>query len=380
MSGPSPSPKAIYRPLGALRLALALMVVMGHAAWMLGGSSFGAAVDAAKGGSAAVFSFFMLSGFILSEAFACFYDGRPLAFAKNRALKILPTFIVALIVSLAVHAWLASKGVLAEGLRFEGYEAVPADIFGAANLLLNALSALPSVVGNLVRDALGDPERYFFVRYVWAVRVEVLFYTILALAILAGARRPELRRHGLAAVWAAVAAAAACTVWPFSKDYTYAPYFIVGVCLFWRTRDPRFAWPGLAGVALAAVHAWSYLEGSLPALACLVLFAAVSAVLCLSSNGDRRFQRADRMLGDVSYSLYLNQYAVLVAWAALLPDLRGFWVWSAAVALSLAVATALHVLFERPLMGLRRRIRQAAVAPQAGETVAAFESGSRPSA
>lgn len=355
------SKNVAYRPLGWWRFALAASVAYGHAAFILDETALKTAVLAFPQGSAAVFAFFLLSGFILSEAMARIYAGRPKAFVTNRALKILPTFIVALALSIAVHALAASQGLLQQAVAFERSEAPPDSAFGPVNLLLNLVSWLPSVVGSLLKSALGAGERYIFVRYVWAVRVEVVFYLLLALAIFAASRRPELKRYGLAAIWLATALSALNQLAQFSSDYAFSPYFIMGVCLYWQTTDPRFRAPGLAAIPLALVHAYGSLDQSVSGLLGLIVLLAASAALSVRTARSPRFMRLDRLLGDISYSLYLNQYAVLVAWSAFLPEARGPLAWACAVLSAVALAALLHVIVERPLIDLRRRVRQAAI-------------------
>jgi peptidoglycan/LPS O-acetylase OafA/YrhL len=108
-----------YRAFGLLRFALALVVVIGHASWLVVGSPLGVFIRTYSAGSAAVMTFFALSGFILCEAALTFYQGRPIAFLRNRAIKILPTFFGALTLSLAIHLVCSSAGLLSQGLAFE---------------------------------------------------------------------------------------------------------------------------------------------------------------------------------------------------------------------------------------------------------------------
>ena len=94
----------------AFRLLLALIVVCNHAGWIAQETWIGKIFDNAQFGSVAVLMFFILSGYIMSEAAHTFYAGRPWHFARNRALKILPPFFGALVLSLLVHAFASSHG------------------------------------------------------------------------------------------------------------------------------------------------------------------------------------------------------------------------------------------------------------------------------
>ena len=71
-----------------------------------------------------------------------------------------------------------------------------------------------------------------------------------------------------------------------------------------------------------------------------------------------RAAKLDRMLGDLSYSLYLNQYAVLVGFAALGIEFeRTQLAWLLVVLAAVATAAAMQLLVERPLVALRDRVR-----------------------
>ncbi|MDX1429000.1 MAG: hypothetical protein R3282_01880, partial [Rhodothermales bacterium] len=75
-----------YRLFGGYRLSLATMVLLSHSpgflpAWMIDLSL----------GNVGVFSFFVLSGFVIAEALDVFYRGNVRGFAINRFLKIYPT-------------------------------------------------------------------------------------------------------------------------------------------------------------------------------------------------------------------------------------------------------------------------------------------------
>jgi peptidoglycan/LPS O-acetylase OafA/YrhL len=81
-----------YRLFGSYRAALALAVVVSHSQPMLGPNFVGSI----ELGNIAVMSFFVLSGFIISEAGSTFYRGRPLAFLANRFWRIAPIYWLAL--------------------------------------------------------------------------------------------------------------------------------------------------------------------------------------------------------------------------------------------------------------------------------------------
>lgn len=120
--------------------------------------------------------FFVLSGFIISEALEVFYQNRSGAFLLNRLLRLIPPYVASLIFSIATHCLLVAYS---EPKYFD-YANTPEGMFSLINLFGNAL--LPFVWYGLDKIAL-EPS-YPFVRYVWAVSVEWWFYVVIAIFML----------------------------------------------------------------------------------------------------------------------------------------------------------------------------------------------------
>jgi peptidoglycan/LPS O-acetylase OafA/YrhL len=70
----------IYRPFGAMRLCLALLVMLQHYAQWCYPNSIQRVVMLFEPGSAAVLVFFFLSGFVITEAAELIYRDRPIVF------------------------------------------------------------------------------------------------------------------------------------------------------------------------------------------------------------------------------------------------------------------------------------------------------------
>lgn len=137
----------------------------------------------------AVMSFFILSGFVISEAGSTFYHNRLLAFLANR-------FGVLLL-----------------------FTAITANVFG--------------IFPFLARTGLTGDAGYFFVRFAWAVMVEILFNLTAFGCFCAAALLPNLRTsiYG-GAVAGALALHVANDYWcPIFDALTFAPYFGLGVWL-----------------------------------------------------------------------------------------------------------------------------------------------------
>lgn len=362
-----------YRPFGTFRMLLALIVVCNHAGWIAKGTSVGDIFIGERYGSIAVLTFFILSGYIMSEAASTFYANRPVNFAKNRVLKIAPPFLGALILSLIVHVGAYSQDAMLAAISFEGYKAIPDDMFGFWNLAYNPLSIQPVITLDFVKR-LTHSDLYLFVRYIWAVRVEVLFYTVvfLALALPSMQRFLGKDRHLKLALGFSAFMLIDQFVYSFSWDIQFASYFLFGVLVYFGPARVAHFWAAVSiAVALMLCHSFQFMTGKVPFSAGwsdefvkrsseFALFAALIVLFLVLRKArlPSSLSRADRALGDLSYSLYLNQYAVLVAFSALsltpsMPQLT----WLAVVAVCVAVAALMHLVVERPLISLRDRLR-----------------------
>lgn len=362
----TPSPR--YKALGAFRLVLALIVIANHGAWAAKGTPIGDLLIGSKFGTAAVLMFFVLSGYVITEAATTFYARRPFAYATNRALKIVPAFVAALILSLMVHLVLKSQDRLLEGIAFEGYTAVPSGMFGSVNLTFNVLSVLP-LPTDFVRWLFAT-DLYLFVRYIWAVQVEVAFYAVVFVIMVSW---PRIRRYPLVLLGTFVVASLIAE--RATYELQFAPYFAIGALVFLgRARVPYFSWFVGAAVALIAVHLWRFL----PNIQAVTMLAALVAAffLLLRLNPAPSMARIDRRLGDLSYALYLNQYAVLVVFSSL-SMATGAPVFVALIVCGLAVSLAMYVLIEAPLVQIRSRIRLAAQRRQAPRRQSASFEGRR---
>jgi peptidoglycan/LPS O-acetylase OafA/YrhL len=358
-------PALPYRLLGLPRFVLALLVAGWHGLGIAGWAE--RAVLATDFAAIAVFVFFLLSGYIITEAVLAFYRGRPVAFFANRLVRIWPAYLVALALMALLLAVL--------GLDRPG-QLTP------ANLAANTVALFPTVIAT--DPLLGLAKRDELLPIVWALRVEFVFYALVALALLAG-RLGAGRRWLLPALWLALAGNIAfyhlygglprATLY-----FGMAPYFVLGVALALRRAavlPARALAPLLAGgVILAILHVlnFSSFDGDAPAwqrpvdlagaqsLALFLLLAGWSVWRMFRQAAPARATR-DRLLGNLTYELYLVHVPVIVLVDWLWPEPH----WSnllLALTLSVAAAAALSALMAALLRPLRRRLRGAGLPGQ----------------
>jgi len=337
-------PHATYRPFGAFRFLLASMVVISHTHTLAGEPlAFLAPLGI---GNMGVMTFFILSGYVIAEAVTVFYSNRPGAFLLNRSLRIYPPFAVALVLSVGIHALVASI----HELKFYDDIAAPEKIFAATNITANALS----LIVLLGLERLGLSVEYPFVRYSWAVAVELQFYIAFAFLYFLVKGRGSLTIVVLALI------AVFAFAMPNFGSRGWIPYFMCGVALFHLQRK--------AGTLLAAVsivllnwHAYVYIARNPDAnvIGCLVILDALILMLWILSVSEipKSLKRLDKFLGDITYPLYLNHYAISIVMLTLFWNERNMVLFLVTYVLSVAFSYLAMLCTEPLTRTLRDRIR-----------------------
>ena len=342
------SEPARYRPLGAFRFALAVLVVLQHFQHLL--PAAGRVVFSRMGfGATAVCVFFAVSGFVVAEANAAFYAGRPGAFLVNRALRVGPPYFAAFLLSLLVQSGLYGAGHLV----LWDYTLVGAP-WAPWRLLSGVLALLPGFNPRWLG------QDFEFLPFVWSLRMEAAFYLAAALVLVAA------RRFGgwviAAGFCAGLLASGVFLLGGRPGALSTAPMFLFGVALyFWRAR-PGVASVAAVGAALAMAR-WgfaSWHQHGAPVLGAQlgVLAGLLGVFAWLAGAGiSARFKRVDRAAGDLSYALYLNHYAVGLLLTGLFAA-RGLGIYAVGVVASVTVAWGMARAVEAPLRRVRDRVRE----------------------
>ncbi|MHB8572657.1 MAG: acyltransferase family protein [Candidatus Dormibacteria bacterium] len=305
--------------------------------------------------------FFVLSGFLLFRPYAAALLGRgkhPRAtlFLRNRVLRIVPAYWVALTLAMLVLGQAAPGAPATVPLYY-----------------LFLQDYLPSTVGTVVGPA-------------WSLGVEALFYLFLpVLGAVLLARGGDLRSRErwlglfLAVGWLVTLAGNLAFVHSGLHNATFYPFllyvFAPGMALAWL----HARWDGVApahlrrplqvagvGGLLLAVGSWHYAFRSpdtqvvVPAVVAIGLALAVLPLVLGAGGAVARFLslRPIMLMGTISYSYYLWHQPVML-WAAergltsFAPD--HFWINLAAFTVLVTAISALsYRLVERPFMRLRR--------------------------
>lgn len=317
-----------------------------------------------RGGFIGVDVFFVISGFLITGNLLRMAESRGnVSFRRfywNRVRRIIPAATVVLVLT-----YVAAVLVF---LPFRARE-VGVDAFFAFIFMSNWWFA------NQATDYFGAGDALSPIQHYWSLSIEEQFYFVWpALIFLIGlvvARKAwtHRRRMGLAAAVMACVVALSLgwalyqtATWPTRAYFdTFARVWELGIGALLATavgllaRIPSVVKPWLswAGLGLIAAGLLLISEGSVgfPAPWALLPVAGSALVIAAGVKGEpvQRFLRnpASVYVGNISYSLYLVHWPVIVILGALMPHGAHFYL--AAVALTFGLATASYHFVEDPL-------------------------------
>lgn len=308
----------LYRPFGAIRILLAVLVMLSHGSFLL--PSMDTILPRSLSyGTVAVFVFFVLSGLIITEAILKFYNGRPIQFFLNRLIRLYPPYLMTLAVVIVIFFMIPN--IKSPNLQ--------SSYLSLENLLANIFSVFPTV---FITDwMLGVVKRVDLISVNWALRVEFAFYTIMAAIILFSRYSPILgiKKSALSGFAFIIFLCIHIYYFYISSDEgrgafysSFIPYFLIGVA--WTLRrnssEPNY-WLiflslsfVLSLIQVAMFPSLNFaVNGEMPSLKSInlaptALWCGLLALLVMLSNlhlKDNLIRKFDKWLGDLSYPIYL---------------------------------------------------------------------------
>lgn len=330
--------------LGTLRFTLAWIVAAGHLEKTLWNGTY------------AVFSFYIISGYlmclVMNQRYGFTLTGLRF-YLINRFLRIYPPYWVACGVSVLLLAFLNTESVHIVWSVWRWPESLMAWV---SNLSLVGL--LPFYVNPLVPPA-------------WTLWVEVFYYVAIALVL--------GRNRAIAVTWffASVAyhvylgyANEGVTAWAaryFTIEAASLPFSLGALIYHFRQPIVAAVWrpvPILAFVTALWVSSYLYSAFTSTGFSAFGLYlncgisAVLVVVLIALPEQSTRLRRVDSWLGDLSYPVYLMHMQI----GALTVALLGLVEWTrfifiASAPLLLLTAWLMAVFIDRPLEGLRDRVK-----------------------
>ncbi|MGX7707320.1 acyltransferase family protein [Methylobacterium sp. Gmos1] len=331
-----------HNAFGAVRLALALAVVVSHAFSVTTGHVLDEPLARLTGytlGEHAVNGFFAVSGFLVTMSLM---RRGPRDYVVARALRIVPGLVAA---TLAVALGL---GGLMTSLPLSAYWVDPGlwRFVEGTLTTFKSNAALPGVFAD-------NPFR-FPMGTVWTLKYEVLCYLGLLAAGLLGTLRWRwlcpLLVAGLAVALTVAGMRAGEMPKALETSLRLPLIFATGAALFlYADRAPLSRPLALALLVLAGL-----VHGT--ALYSPVLFLAEAyAVLCLGLDPPVRHPVLDPR-ADLSYGTYLYGWPVQQSLHALFPAATAWLLLGPSLVLTLAVAALSWRLVERPALGWKARL------------------------
>lgn len=340
-----------YKLFGTYRAILALFVVFEHFLPAFAPKDW-EFINSVIWGRIGVLLFFVVSGFVIADACDSFYKNRPLAFLKNRFWRIYPPYILALFLSIIIQyllSYLQAKAILPAQPEPPYYARIP-----------DKLVLLKNLVAPFDTDIPNGLEHYtIYVRYIWAVVVEIQFYLFMAAVVLL--RIPLL-----------MAVIAALSIYFYSMYYNLPsqlvvvgsiPYFLLGILMYVLTlrKNKTNIWLVLLTAFVAYLTINNFCMGSnkkFDVVLTTVIFSAMLVVLYILSHinsNNLLIKKIDSLLGNISYPLYLNHYIVEIAIVGLLP--RSSTTFICGIVIVLAFSYAAYISVEPFTKRIRNKVR-----------------------
>jgi peptidoglycan/LPS O-acetylase OafA/YrhL len=316
-------------------------------------------------GSVAVLVFFFLSGFVITEAAELIYRGRPGAFFANRLLRIVPLFALAIFVSFGALYVLGHFVVLTD----EAGKPITGAIITAHNLVANLLMIVP------LPGRFAIVPDFTVLRIVWALRVEMAFYLCVAFLLLAEGGKFWRGVSFRTMFNAATAVLLTLSAWylamrpAWNPLISFAPYFCAGGTLFFALRHSKtslalFAIAAILSVLMtfyqAADSSTSYRDN----IGATALFVILTSTCIFLATRGLHNPTADRLLGDLSYPVYVGHWLPLLIFASLVktrPSQSSFGAELATTIMGIGLPLCYFLLIEPVTARLRTLIRGVAI-------------------
>ena len=351
--------------MGAFRLLLALAVVSMHS-----GRVFGLIV---LHGDAVVQAFFIVSGFYMGLVLDTTYANSTASFYANRLLRLGPTYLVAVTLSLLT--------VFLTGQLFYSTTRDFAEFWRTADTWLVVVVLVTNVFIVGQEWAVFLPTRdvhashpgvlhfYELIPQGWSIALELYFY----------AMAPFLARLSTRALWGIVVASGALRVllaaigfdhrWQYFFFPTSLVFFVAGLLSYrayrrpvglWQNRRACWLLTSLMFLAVLGAERWTPLAAALLTsiradVAPETLFLFALPLLIPPAFAVTRNLRTDKFLGDLCYPMYLTHVAVIIwvrSFRGALPLSTGqLW---AIDGLVILVALFIYAICDRPMNRFRK--------------------------
>lgn len=305
--------------------------------------------DTLPGGFLGVDVFFAISGYLISGQIISRIEAGEWSFAefyRRRIRRLFPALFCTIVVS-ALFAY----GLLWPDQTMDFLKSAVFAIFGASNFYFLA-----------TRDYFSPAAGLVPLLHTWSLGIEEQFYLLWPLgifAILSTRGRPALAPIAVLFLLASLLAAAAAISRHPDEVFYLLPFrafeFLAGALAFlWKRPIASRNVKALvaAGVWLAVAVSFFTTTSASPIAGIIAATAGTSLLLALDaypSGGPARLLVPFRYVGDISYSLYLVHWPVVVFWRLHTGEAPGYFEMAALFVACLTLAALQYHLVEDPI-------------------------------
>lgn len=321
--------------MGTYRLALAVLVMLGHMGINFGGRAQGVA---------SVVSFFIISGFVMTATirrnFSSF-NSIP-RFFVDRAMRIFPQYLLYVFLTVAAFAWVGIEVPFMSGITAE-------------NVIANALLVPLGLYSWNIFGAVWIPQG-------WSLGLEATFYLVIPFLIFCNLRKwvmiPSMMVFTAAylgyintEIWGYMSLSGTlfmflCGSFLYEIKDRYNPSIIVAVFIFSAALFYHLT-------NTPSLHfRWSY-----EVLLGLIIGLPVVFILSRIRTG-----ALDHHLGNISYGVYLNHSLIIFLFDAAGLKHDTLVIQAAIIASSILAGWITFNLVEKPVIKLRRHLRSSSPA------------------
>jgi peptidoglycan/LPS O-acetylase OafA/YrhL len=335
--------KRSYDNFTVLRLALALAVVVSHAASVGTGRHTDEPLHTLTGytlGEHGVNGFFAVSGFLVAMSWD--RRGGALPFALARILRVFPGLIIAvLFTALVLGGALTSRPLTGYLTSHETWKMIWQTL-----TTFKSATTLPGVFE-------GNPLRWP-ISTVWTLRYELFCYAgLLAYGVLGGFRKPWVMLAG------AALAALALVVLGLRGDIPKGQETALRLPLIFACGSLaylyRHAIPLTLGVLAGVVFLLPLSAVLLPPVYKPLLFVGSAYFFLFIAMAPGLSHPRFEPPGDISYGVYLYGWPVQQSLQNLFPAISGWTMLGPALVITCLIATLSWVLVEKPALALKSR-------------------------
>ncbi|MEE3047276.1 MAG: acyltransferase [Pseudomonadota bacterium] len=277
-------------------------------------------------GNFAVAGFFVLSGYLMFSAILNVYSGNPERFIINRYLRISLPLFFASVISIFIHFFV-----------FGGFSS---DIFSFNNVI-SAISGAIFPFNFLITKSFGVVDvQYDFVRYIWAVFTELIFYWfVLFLGFSFIIFNVFLRRLVVFSIFSLYIFATVFSIYvnhfsihgdllrdvPLIFHFQWGFHFMLGMSMYVVINHPHKLLSVLAMIFCLVGAIFQFclytIQGGADFKFYPVLFYVLCVIIiyhiCIRENGIEFMGRGvpkhiDQKLGSISYPLYINHFSIFL--------------------------------------------------------------------